>query len=93
MQSDREFFANSIPADGDPAEHVATIRRTPIISGYPGAVRYLREVRGVNFSRARLMRAVADGQLAYYPIAQAYCFTADDLDAYLESLRVAEAAR
>lgn len=88
MQTDREFFANHLP-DGDEPGHLETIRRTPVINGYPAAMRYLAEVRGVKFGRDRLVTATAAGELAYFPIGHRYCFSADDLDAFLASLRVA----
>lgn len=88
MQSDREFFARHLPTDGDPSAHLATMRRTPVIAGYAEARRYLADVRGCSFGHDRLVAATSSGELAYYPIGRAYQFTADDLDAWLESLRV-----
>lgn len=92
MQSDREFFASHIPADGEPSAHIATIRRTPILNGYAAVQEYLREVRGITIGRPLLIRATGDGTLAFYRISGAYVFSADDVDAYVETLRVGGAA-
>lgn len=91
MQTDREYFAHHLTGN-DPG-HLAAIRRAPVLSGYDAALDYLAKVRGaIGFARTRLVIATSTGELAYYPIGRGYCFTADDLDAWLESLRVGGAA-
>lgn len=89
LETDAQFFAARIPQDGtDPSVHVATLRRSPSLTGYAGAIEYLSRTRAIDVKRTTLIGAVQNRELPFWPIGKSYCFAPDDIDQWLDSLRV-----
>ncbi|GAA4661700.1 helix-turn-helix domain-containing protein [Gordonia humi] len=87
MQSSREYLAHHLKGSDDP-DVLAEVRRSPVVQGVAGAINYLVAVRGTRFGRQFISGAVNDGKLPAFQISGGWRFAPDDLDNWLDSLRV-----